>query len=290
MRGLHIASRVLHGRGAVVMLGPYVIKRFAGADAPRKFFSEVHARSLLTRAGVPVVPILWSAPRITTFVMPRASATLNHELDAARLASFGEHAIELAQLRLPDDEPAGYYWLDTPSRRVVYRTFIEFLLAESGVDDRAVRSILGRAAVNRIEELFASAQPAPPRLPIPTDIAPKNVVLADGRFTHLDLEGVLIGPPEFLLVKAAINLSTDIGGLHSTPAIVRRLLAQCTSAENVRASLAFAFVRRLRFEARAGRRDDRPTAALAALLDGEPAGTAMAQLEASWDAGASAAM
>lgn len=282
--GAHLVHRLFSGGNVVAMAGPFVIKRVAGRDRRRKFYSETTARQWLSQVGVATVPIHLQVGVLQTFVMQRAAVpTLNRSLTASLLEAFADHVIELSTLRVPPTAPAGYYWLEVPARRRVYASHGEFLQRESIADPSAFRLAHPSVSLDQAAACFAQAEQRPDRLLVLTDIAPKNVVYHQGRFTHLDLEVTLVGPPEFLLVKAAINLASDVGDRFGARNARRRLLEQCACASNARAALVFALLRRMAYEAHVGRTDPRATRALHDALAGCPLDESINRLEGSWD-------
>ena len=92
-----------------------------------------------------------------------------------------------------------------------------------------------------------------------------------------------VGPPEFLLVKAAMNLASDVGDRFGGRQARRRLLDHCASRDNARAALIFALHRRMVYEAHAGRTDPRAGQALHAALAGSTLDESINWLEGSWD-------
>jgi hypothetical protein len=282
--GSHLLKRLRSGGNIVAMAGPFVIKRVGGSNPRRKFYSETTARQWLSQAGVATVPIRLQVGVLNTFVMQRAAVpTLNRSLTENLLAAFADHVIVLSTLRLPPSAPAGYYWLDEPAQRRAYATYGEFLARESITDPSAFRVTHPAVELEQAEACFLKAEQQPERLLVLTDIAPKNVVHHDGRFTHLDLEVTLVGPPEFLLVKAAMNLASDVGDRFGGRSARRRLLDHCASRDNARAALVFALLRRMVYEAHAGRTDPRAGRALQAALSGRALDEAITWLEGSWD-------
>jgi hypothetical protein len=282
--GWHYLAGLLKGRNVIVMAGPLVIKRVGNPNPRKKYYSEIAARRLLSQVGVSTIPIHIGIKPVGTFVMQRAARpTLNRMLTKELLATFGEHVAQLAADRLPRDTPDGYYWLDEPANVRRHPTYVDFLRNES-IDDQAMFSAAYPAFdLRSINEVLGQADPRPDRLLVLTDVAPKNVVFHDGTFTHLDLEVTLVGPPEFLLVKAAINLASDVGDKFDGRRVRKFLLDRCAHAANARAALVFAMVRRMEYEARARSSDPRAAAALGAVLAGESLENAITRLEGSWD-------
>ena len=282
--GSYLVKRLFSGGNIIAMAGPFVIKRVGGSHPRRKFYSETTARRWLSQVGVPTVPIHFQVGVLNSFVMQRAAVpTLNRSVTEDLLAAFVDHVIELSALRLPPNAPPGFYWLDEPTQRRAYPTYNEFLARESITDRPAFRTAHPSVRLEEAEACFQKAEQQPARLLVLTDIAPKNVVYHDGRFTHLDLEVTLVGPPEFLLVKAAMNLASDVGDRFGGRQARRRLLDHCASRDNARAALIFALLRRMVYEAHAGRTDPRAGQALHAALAGSTLDEAINWLEGSWD-------
>ena len=282
--GSHLVKRLVGGGNVVAMAGPFVIKRLAGQNPRRKFYSETTARQWLSDMGVATVPIHLQVGVLRTFVMQRAAVpTLNRSLTEDLLATFADHVIELSTSRMPPSALAGYYFLDEPTHRRVYASYGEFLARESIPDPSAFRTAHPSVKLEEAEACFQKAEPQPERLLVLTDIAPKNVVYHEGRFIHLDLEVTLVGPPEFLLVKAAMNLASDVGDRFGGRRARRKLLDHCASRDNARAALIFALLRRMVYEAQVGRTDPRAAQSLHAALAGSPLDDAINRLEGSWD-------
>jgi hypothetical protein len=284
MRGSYLIRSLLGGANTVIMVGPYVLKRFGGPHARRKYFSEVRARAVLRTSGVDVVPVILELRPARTIVMRRAPGpTLNRQLSRETLRAFEEHVVDLARHRLAPGEPPGFYWLDAPGQGQTHDSFVELLTGELAARGDALTRAYPQIDLRALRQVLEAAEPFPERVLVLTDIAPKNVVLANGRFAQMDLEATLVGPPEFLLVKAAVNLATDLGAHHGARDVRRRLLDRCASEPTARACLAFAVTRRLLHDAQRGRRDPRPSAALHTLLDNHPLDSAIAHLENDWD-------
>ncbi|HEX6557885.1 MAG TPA: hypothetical protein VF021_00440 [Longimicrobiales bacterium] len=197
--------------------------------------------------------------------------------------------LEMAERAVHPGAPNGYYWVDAVPHLQSHPTFVDFLVRDFQNTEAAFAAAFPRFDRDAIRSILASAPEPRTRIVVPTDVAPKNVVYANGQFAHLDLETVVVGPPEFLLVKAAANLASDLGDLHDARAVRRRLLQHCESAERARASLLFALVRRMVYENQAKRIDARPAAALSALLNGAPLHEAVTHLEGTWNAHSSTA-
>jgi hypothetical protein len=281
--GSHYLKGLLKKRNVIVMAGPLVIKRVGHPKPARKYYSEIHARRILGEMGVSTVPVHAGFQPIATFVMQRAPATLNRVLTDHALAAFADHVIELASRRLPADAPHGYFWLDEPARMRAYPSWAEFLVSEFTDDISSLARSYPSFNMRDVEALLRQGESSDHRLLVPTDVAPKNVIYERGSFTHLDLEVTLVGPPEFLLVKAAVNLASDIGDSFGGRQARARILSHCSSTATASASLAFSLLRRMGFEARIGSSDTRASSALSAVLAGEPIAEAITRLEGSWD-------
>jgi hypothetical protein len=279
-------KRLLAGKNVVVMAGPFVIKRVGHPNQRRKFHSETIGRELLSRVGIATVPIRAAFKLLDAFVMERSPVpTLNRMLTEKLVSAFGQHVIELATRRLPLNAPSGYYWLDAPNRIRAYPGYADFLAEEFAAEEAIFAAAYPSHNLHDIRACLRNAERQPDRLLVLTDVAPKNVVYHDGQFMHLDLEVTLAGPPEFLLVKAAVNLASDVGSQLGARRVRVELLQQCGSLANARAALVFALLRRMVYEARAKTSDSRAGAALQATLAGEPLANAITYLEGSWDVG-----
>lgn len=291
LRGAHLLKSLFNGGNIVVKIGPVVVKRVGGADARRKFSSELVARQMLAGVGIETVRVRAGTGGVHVLVMERAAKpTLDHELNASNLRAFEAHVIEMAERGIGPDAPAGYYWVDARRHVQSHRSFADFLLRDFAESEPLFTAAFPAFDRNAIRAILASPPEPRIRIVVPTDVAPKNVVFLNGEFAHLDLETVVVGPPEFLLVKAAYNLASDLGDLHDCRAVRHRLLQCCENAERARASLAFALVRRMVYESRAKRTDKRAGAALTALLHAASLEDVVTHLEGTWNAhqGASA--
>jgi hypothetical protein len=80
----------------------------------------------------------------------------------------------------------------------------------------------------------------------PMDVCPKNIFCVDHRFVHFDLETTIIGTPELLLTKSALNFARDCAINEANPAI-GILMQNCQTSDAARACLAFALVRMILF-------------------------------------------
>ena len=281
--GWRFLAALRAGKTTVVVRGPIAAKILRGGQARRKYFSEHAARLILAQVGIATVPILARFMPFKLLIMPNAGPTLNTHLTLDNLAAFDQHITQFARITVPRTTPPGYYWLDRSRRMHPYDSFVEFLMGEFG---RRALDFIARFPSFDLEGLrgiFQAAEAHPARLLVPTDIAPKNVTYANGRFAHLDLEATLIGPPEFLLVKAAVNLASDVGTWEATRPIRAGWLERCPSRDNARAVLAFALVNRMLYDAPASRSNTKALTALRLLLDGGALASVVNQIEAGWD-------
>jgi hypothetical protein len=264
------------------MAGPLVIKRLGGTDARRKYHSERQGRRLMKLVGLNVVPVLAGSALARVIVMPRVrTPTLDHVLTEAALHDFAHHVIAASRMSFPEHEASGYYWIDAPGSIRTYPDFVSFLLHESGVETAASGGGLADDERQAGREVLGRAERTPRRLLVLTDIAPKNAILDDGVITHLDLEATLVGPPDFLLVKAAVNLATDCGDRAAAREARLMLLRSCHEP-TARACLLFSVLRRIRYDRSVASTDHRPAAALRSILDGAPLEEAVTRLEGSW--------
>ena len=281
--GAHHLRGLIEGHNVIVMAGPIVVKRTGQPQRRRKFVSESWGREILGTAGIRTVPILARLPALSTFVMQRSRAsTLNHHLTDEHVAAFGAHVLEVARHRLPAGFSEGYGWLDSPKRMRLHSTFVDFLVHEFGAVQQRFEAAHSQYDSKQILHCLQGAEPHPERLLVLTDIAPKNVVYDGGEFIHLDLEITLIGPPDFLLAKAAINLATDLGDRFGSRRVRRDILAQCSSSATARAVLVFSLVRRMMYEAQRSRLDPRAGHALHAALAGASLEEVIDRVEGTW--------
>lgn len=255
----------------VSIRGPFVIKRLLGKNAQRRFYSELLTRATLKKAEIKFIPVLFSLAPMHLLVMPRYSNQNSSDDLDANVHALAAHVRSMATRMKNTDCPDGFFWLDRPDsiRRSV--SFKGFLTDQVGRYVRRYGDGFLHGQGGYINKSFETCPAGSDRVLCLHDVSPKNVFFRNHTIVHFDLEGTLVGPSDYFLVKTATNFVRDIG----TPGIkaAEWLLSGCKSPEFVNASLSFSLVRMLLFHQLFGGVLN-PIKALSALANGHP-GTAV---------------
>lgn len=231
-------------RNRVWRIGPWIFKTLRGSNARRRYWSEHLTRKTLSQKDIATVPIVGSSNMFRMIILPnqnRGSARVKK--DASYISSWAEHLLSLFT-RLDAPEYAGQcFWLDEPKRIHSFSSFNDFLVSELNKYNMRYRLSFLQGMTDCLVDIFHSS----PNFKVPfyclTDISPKNSFFVDGRFVHFDLEGTIIGPRDFLITKAALNLVRDFQRDEGVLALAKDLIDECEDEGLTRSSLAFSLVR-----------------------------------------------